>query len=599
MKRQTSLEILRHSTSHLMAAAVLELFPNVKFGIGPVIENGFYYDFDLGTTLTPQDLTKIENKMNELVKKDLKFVKKEMTINQAMELFKKINQPYKIELLQDINEYGTTQESLKHENIKTSKQDKVTIYELGNFIDLCRGPHVQSTKELGAYKLTKIAGAYWRGNEKNKMLQRIYGLAFAQQKELDSFIKLQKEAEKRDHRKLGQELDLFQINENIGPGLILWHPRGATLKRIIENYVLNEYVNNGYQLVSTPHLAKLNLWKTSGHNDFYRENMFPVMHMAELDKEEKDDYQVKPMNCPFHIAIYQNAVKSYRDLPLRYTELGTVYRYEKSGVLHGLVRVRGFTQDDAHIFCAPEQLDKEIETTAKFAIKILKTFGFKNYDIYLSTQPEKSVGSQNNWNRATKALENSLKKLKIKYAIDSAGGVFYGPKIDIKIKDSLGRAWQCTTIQVDFNLPEKFNITYIDNKGKKQQPIMIHRALLGSLERFIGVLIEHYAGAFPIWLSPIQVYITPVGKAHRQAGQRLMQELQTYGLRTEFDTLNETISYKVRKAEKLKIPYILVIGDKEAKSNSLNVRMRGNKVEKMTKKRFVEKILKEIEEKRI
>jgi len=592
------LETLRHSTSHLMAAAVLELFPKAKFGIGPVIENGFYYDFDLNQTLTPQDLVKIENKMRQLAKRNLKFGKKEITINQAIELFKKLNQPYKIDLLQDIQKHGTTQESLKHKNIKTLKQDKVTIYELGNFVDLCRGPHVDFTSQLGVFKLNKIAGAYWRGDEKNKMLQRIYGLAFTLQKELDAFIKLQQEAEKRDHRKLGQELDLFQINENIGPGLILWHPKGAILKRIIENYVLNEYINNGYQLVSTPHLAKLNLWKTSGHNDFYRENMFPVMHMSEMSKEEKDDYQVKPMNCPFHIAIYQNAVKSYRDLPLRYTELGTVYRYEKSGVLHGLARVRGLTQDDAHIFCPAEQLDKEIETTTKFAIKILKTFGFKDYDIYLSTQPEKSVGSQNNWDRATKALENSLKKLKIKYAIDPAGGVFYGPKIDIKIKDSLGRAWQCTTIQVDFNLPEKFDVTYIDNKGKKQRPIMIHRALLGSLERFIGVLIEHYAGAFPTWLSPIQVYLTPVGKTHCATAKKIAKELEKNGLRVETDLLNETVSYKVRKAEKQKIPYILVIGDKETKGKFLNVRMRGNKVEKMTKKKFLERILKKIEEKK-
>lgn len=600
-----SSEIIRHSTSHLMAAAILELFPQVKFGIGPVIENGFYYDFGLERTLTPQDLIKIENKMKQLIKKNLKFEKKEIEIDEATELFKKLNQPYKIELLQDIEKYGTTQESLKHKNIpaeggsasggKALKQNKVTIYQLGNFIDLCRGPHVENTGQLGVFKLNKIAGAYWRGDEKNKMLQRVYGLAFASQKELDGFLKIQEEAEKRDHRKLGQELDLFQINDNIGPGLILWHPRGSILKKIIENYILDEYTNNGYQLVSTPHLAKLNLWKTSGHNDFYRENMFPVMHMSEMNKEEKDDYQVKPMNCPFHIAIYNHFPKSYRDLPLRYTELGTVYRYEKSGVLHGLTRVRGFTQDDAHIFCTPEQLDKEIETTVKFAVKILKTFGFKGYDIYLSTQPEKSVGSQENWNQATKALENSLKKLKIKYEVDAAGGVFYGPKIDIKIKDSIGRAWQCSTIQVDFNLPEKFAMTYTDSEGKKQQPIMIHRALLGSLERFMGVLIEHYAGVFPIWLSPVQVYLTPVGKAHQSAVKKLAKELSEKGLRVETNFLNETISYKVRKAEKMKIPYILVIGDKEVKSHNLNIRTRDNKIVKMSKKKFIEKILKEIE----
>jgi threonyl-tRNA synthetase len=599
-----SLELIRHSTSHLMAAAVLELFPKAKFGIGPVIENGFYYDFDLDRTLAPQDLTRIENKMNELAKKDLKFVKKEMNIEEAMELFKKINQLYKIELLQDIKKHGTTEKPLEHENIsakggKTSEQNKVTIYQLGNFIDLCRGPHVESTGQLGTFKLSKIAGAYWRGSEKNKMLQRIYGLAFYNKKELDDFIFLMAEAEKRDHRKLGQVLDLFQINDDVGPGLVLWHPAGATLKRIIENYIIDEYTQNGYCLVSTPHLAKLNLWKTSGHNNFYRENMFPVMHMEESFQEEKEDYQIKPMNCPFHIAIYKHAIKSYRDLPLRYTELGTVYRYEKSGVLHGLTRVRGFTQDDAHIFCAPTQLSQELESITKFAIKLLKTFGFKDYDIYLSTRPEeKFVGSLANWDLAEKTLENSLKKMKIKYKIDQAGGAFYGPKIDIKIKDSIGRAWQCTTIQVDFALPERFDVSYIDEGGKKQQPIMIHRALLGSLERLIGVLIEHYGGAFPTWLSPTQVYLAPVGEKHYSIVKKLAVELKSHNLRVEADLLNETIGYKIRKAEKLKIPYILVIGDKEAKSNFLNVRMRGNVVKKMTKKQFIDKLLKEVEGKK-
>ncbi len=598
----SNLEIIRHSTSHLMAAAILELFPQAKFGIGPVVAHGFYYDLDLETKLTPQDLKKIEKKMRQLIKKGLPFIRQEMNLDQALKLFKKLDQPYKIELLEDIKKTGTTVKSSKNKNNlnspSQSSNTQVSIYQLGNFIDLCRGPHVKSVKELGVFKLDKIAGAYWRGNEKNKMLQRIYGLAFSQKKELDEFLKNRAEAEKRDHRKIGQELDLFQINEDIGPGLILWHPRGAILKRIVENYILDQYTANGYQLISTPHIAKMNLWKKSGHNNFYRENMFPLMHLVELNKEEKDDYQLKPMNCPFHIAIYQNELKSYRDLPLRYTELGTVYRYEKSGVLHGLTRVRGFTQDDAHIFCSLDDLDKEITTTVKFGLKILKTFGFKNYDIYLSTQPEKFVGSQKNWDKATKALKDALKKLKIKYQIDPAGGVFYGPKIDIKIKDSLGRDWQCTTIQVDFNLPEKFDITYIDKKGKKKQPIMIHRALLGSLERFLGVLIEHYAGAFPLWLSPVQVYLTPVGKIHQKETKKLGQELEEKGLRVLVDTLNETISYKIRKAEKQKIPYILVIGDKEVKSNNLNVRMRGNRQEKMSRKKFQEKILKEIKEKK-
>jgi len=606
-----SLDILRHSCSHLMAAAVLSLLPETKFGVGPTIENGFYYDLELNKSLNLNDLSKIEKRMKKLISQSLKFEKKEITIEEATKLFKKIKQPYKIKLLNDIKKHGTTK-TLEHGNIRTLEHrnvKKVSVYQLGDFVDLCRGPHVKSTKDLSniSFKLTKLAGAYWRGNEKNKMLTRIYGIAFEKQKELDKYLEDLAEAEKRDHRKLGQKLDLFSTNDDIGPGLILWHPKGAIIKKIIEDYAINEYINNGYQLVSTPHIAKLNLWKISGHNDFYKENMFPAMHMEELSKDEKEDYQIKPMNCPFHIAIYKNSTRSYRELPIRYTELGTVYRYEKSGVLHGVTRVRGFTQDDAHIFCTPEQLNKEIEATVKFAIKILKTFGFRNYDIYLSTQPKKSVGTATNWKKSIYALKNALEKLKIKYQIDAEAGVFYGPKIDIKIKDSLGRDWQCTTIQIDFNLPKKFNVTYIDNKGKKGQPIMIHRALLGSLERFIGILIEHYAGAFPVWLSPVQVYITPVGKTHHLTVKKMVQELEEAGIRTEIDLSNETISYKIRKAEKQKIPYILVIGDKEMKGKYLNIRARGNppkfskgklgqgnKMEKLTLKHFIKKVLKQI-----
>ncbi|OQX71244.1 threonine--tRNA ligase [Candidatus Parcubacteria bacterium 4484_255] len=596
-----SIEILRHSCNHLMAAAVLSLFPKSKFGIGPTIENGFYYDIELSDNLSINDLSKIEKRMKMLIRQNIKFEKKEIAIEKAVKLFKKIKQPYKIKLLNDIKKYGTTKIK-KRINNQTSKytNSQVSIYQLGDFIDLCRGPHVESTKDLSkiSFKLTKIAGAYWRGNEKNKMLTRIYGVAFEKQEELDKCLKDISEAEKRDHRKLGKKLDLFNVNDDIGPGLILWHPKGAIIKKIIEDYVINEYINNGYQLVSTPHIAKLNLWETSGHNNFYKENMFPAMHIKELSKDEKEDYQLKPMNCPFHIAIYKNKAKSYRDLPIKYTELGTVYRYEKSGVLHGLTRARGFTQDDAHIFCTPEQLNREVKATVQFAIKILKTFGFKKYDIYLSTQPQKFVGTTSNWEKSIQALKNALEKLKIKYKIDPAGGVFYGPKIDIKIKDNIGRAWQCTTIQVDFNLPRKFEMTYIDNKGKKKQPIMIHRALLGSLERFMGVLIEHYAGAFPVWLSPVQVYITPVGKAHRSAAKKIAQELKECGIRTETDLLNETVSYKIRKAEKQKTPYILVIGDKEMKGRYLNIRARGGKMEKLTKKQFIEKVLEEIKNKK-
>ncbi len=588
------IEILRHSTSHLMAAAVLELFPDVKFGVGPVTANGFYYDFDLPRNLTPEDLIKIEKKARHLVKQNLKFVRQEISISEAIKLFRKLNQPYKLELLEDIKKFGTTEiDKQKKQKTKDKKDNKVTIYKLGKFIDLCRGPHVASTKQLGAFKLTKIAGAYWRGDEKNKMLQRIYGIAFSSKKELNEFLKLQEEAERRDHRKLGQELDLFSINEEVGAGLPLWHPRGARLRQIIEDFWIKEHLKNGYQLVRTPHIGNLNLWKTSGHWDFYRENMYAPI------KIEEQKYLLKPMNCPFHIKIYQTKIRSWRDLPIRWAELGTVYRFERSGVLHGLTRVRGFTQDDAHTFCTPEQLNKEIEETVKFGIKLLRTFGFRDYEICLATRPEKYVGTLKKWEQATYALERALKKMKLPYVTDPAGGVFYGPKIDIKIKDSLGRAWQCTTVQVDFNMPERFNMTYIDNKGKKQQPIMIHRALLGSLERFIGVLLEHYGGALPVWLSPSQVYIAPVGQAHHKPCKELAKELEKFDIRTKVDLLNETISYKVRKAEKLKIPYILVIGDKEAKEKFLNIRLRGKKeIKKMTKKQFIEKILKEVEKKK-
>ncbi|MCX7778898.1 MAG: threonine--tRNA ligase [Patescibacteria group bacterium] len=587
-----NLEILRHSTSHLMAAAVLALFPEAKFGIGPVIENGFYYDFELERTLRSDDLEKIEKKMKELIKEDLRFEKKEMPLEEAMELFKKLNQPYKIELLEDLKKYGTTDENLKSQISNLKPQKTVTIYQLGNFIDLCRGPHLKSTKEIGVFKLLKVAGAYWRGDEKNKMLQRIYGTAFFTQEELNDYLKNLEETEKRDHRELGKNLDFYSSPEELGAGLILWHPKGALVRKMIEDFWKEEHKKRGYQLVYSPHLGKLNLWKKSGHWDFYRDNLYSPI------KIENEEYLLKPMNCPFHILIYQSQVRSYRDLPLRYAELGTVYRYERSGVLHGLTRVRGFTQDDAHIFCTTEQLEKEIVNVLKLAIFMMKTFGFRNYQVFLSTRPEKSIGTDQMWERATKALKNALEKTKIKYQIDPGEGVFYGPKIDIKTIDALGRAWQGPTIQVDFNFPERFNLYYIDKNGKKIQPVMIHRTVLGSMERFFGCLIEHYAGALPLWLSPIQIYLAPVGKAHWQASQKLGQEFEKLGLRVLVDQARETISYKVRKAEQQKIPYILVVGDKEIKGKTLNIRERGNKVKKMTKKKFIEKILKEIESKK-
>ena len=571
----SEIEIIRHSLAHVLAAAVREIFSGTKFGIGPVIENGFYYDSDLPIPLTPEDLPKIEKKMRELIKKNIAFEKQKISKEEAKKLFK--DQPYKLELINEL------------------KEKEATIYKSGDFIDLCRGPHIKSTKEinLDAFKITKIAGAYWQGDEKNPMLTRIYGVAFDNKKDLDNYLKNLEEAEKRDHRQLGQKLDLFHIDEEFGAGLPLWHPKGALLRQIIEDYWIGEHLKNGYELLRTPHIARLGLWQKSGHWDFYRENMYSPMDI------ENEKYIVKPMNCPGHILIYKTHIRSYRDLPLRWAELGTVYRYERSGVLHGLTRVRGFTQDDAHTFCAPEQLGQEIDSTIKFGLKMLKTFGFKEYDICLSTRPEKYVGALKNWEKATKALEYALKKQGLKYQVDPGEGVFYGPKIDIKIKDSLGRAWQCTTIQIDFNLPEKFAVAYVNQKGKKQQPIMIHRALLGSLERFTGVLIEHYAGAFPVWLSPVQAWIIPIANRHNKYADKVNRQLTAHNLRLEIKNENETVSKRIRGGELQKIPYMLVVGDKEEKAKSVGVRDRKKgDIGMMKIEKFIEKITKEIKNKK-
>lgn len=576
-KKGYSLDTLRHSLAHVLALAVKELYPATKFGIGPTIENGFYYDLGIEKTLSPEDLPKVEEKMKEIIRQGLSFKKKIVSLKEAKKIFKKLNQDYKLELLKDLEKFGTTKKNrADKKNKKTAKSiEKVSLYSLGDFTDLCRGPHVKNTKELPlSFKLDKISGAYWRGDEKNEMLQRVTGLAFFTEKELKNYLYFLSEAEKRDHRVLGQKLGLFQIEESLGPGLILWQPKGAVLKKIVEDYVLAEYRKNGYFLVSTPHIARLRLWEISGHTGFYKENMFPAMHFGEISKEEKGDYQLKPMNCPFHIMIYKNQIRSYKDLPLRYTELGTVYRFERSGTLHGLTRVRGFTQDDAHIWCALSQLEKELKSILSFAFKILQDFGFKEYDVYISTRPENFVGSLANWKKATAALMSALKDSKVKYKIDKGGGVFYGPKIDIKIKDSLGRAWQCTTIQVDFNLPEKFDMFFINQKGRKERPVMIHRALLGSIERFIGVLIEHYGGEFPLWLAPVQAVILPVKESNAFYAQRLAEECLKKGLRVEI-WQEETLSKRIREAEIQKIPFILVAGDKEEKSKRISVREKG------------------------
>lgn len=611
--KQQKIEVIRHSLAHIMAAAVQELFPGTKFGIGPVIENGFYYDFEFveadlrgtkrGLTtnqklrfgtgqarITPEGLPRIEGKIRKLIKQNIVFKKKLISKTEAKKIFK--NQPYKLELIKEI------------------KGDKVSIYESGKFLDLCKGPHIKSTLQLRSgqalqlrsgkskevpvsFKLTKIAGAYWRGSEKNPMLTRIYGVAFKTKRELDDYFRKQEEAGKRDHRILGQKLDLFSFDAEVGTGLTLWHPKGTILRKIIEDFVNQELLKTGYQLVNTPHIGKESLFKTSGHLDFYKENMYAPFEI------EKEKYYLRPMNCPFHIKIYKSEIRSYKDLPIRFAEFGTVYRYEKSGVLHGLVRVRGFTQDDAHIFCTPEQLGTELISALRLTLKILKTFGFKKYEVYLSTRPNKYAGELKNWTKATNSLKYALEKTKLKYQIDPGEGVFYGPKIDIKIKDSLGRLWQCTTVQLDFNLPEKFNISYIDKKGKKQRPFMIHRALLGTLERFIGILIEYYSGSFPLWLSPVQIWITPVGSRHRKYAQEIGKKFEALNLRYKVRDESETVSKKIRDGELQKIPYLLVVGDKEMTKNGVRVRERGKgDVGKIKLSKFLRKVREEIEQKK-
>ena len=571
---KNKIESIRHSISHLMSMAVLEIYPKAGLGVGPSIENGFYQDYGLPESISESILPQLEKRMREMIKEKINFQKHQVNFEEALKFYR--HDPYKREIIRDLKKAG---------------EKNVSFYKSGWFDNLCAGPHVKSTKEINpdAFKLTKIAGAYWRGSEKNPMLQRIYGVAFETKKELDEYLKQIEEAEKRDHRLIGQKLDLFSIDEEVGPGLVLWHPKGATLKGVIENFWVNEHIRNGYEIVDTPHIGRIKLWQTSGHTGFYKENMFGPMEV------EGDQYLIKPMNCPFHMKIYKTQTRSYRDLPIRWAELGTVYRFERSGVLHGLTRVRGFTQDDAHIICTPDQLADEVMTAVKFGIKLLKDFGFKEYGIYLATRPEKYVGTPKNWEKATITLKNALNKLKLKYEIDEGGGVFYGPKIDIKIKDAIGREWQCTTVQFDFNLPERFDLVYIDDKGKKQRPYMVHRALLGSIERFVGVLLEHYAGVLPFWLSPVQIKILPIGKNHKAFAQKTKQIFIDNGFRVKVDDSDDTIGKRIREAEMQKIPYIIVIGDKEMSSKTLAVRSRGKKdIETINIDKFIENIKREL-----
>jgi threonyl-tRNA synthetase len=573
---EKDLNILRHSTSHLMAAAVLELFPGTKVAIGPSIEEGFYYDFDRKEPFTVEDLSKIEEKMHELAKKDDPFVCTKVNKADAIKLFEEKGEKYKKELAEAIED------------------DTVTFYQSGDFTDLCRGPHIKSTGEIKYFKLLSVAGAYWRGDSDREQLQRIYGTAFYTKKDLDEYLKKLEEAAKRDHRKLGKELDLFSINDAVGGGLVLWHPKGAMLRNIIETEWKQFHLDNGYDLLCTPHIASEELYAISGHLQTYSENMYAPMEI------EGKPYRVKPMNCPMHLMIYKTKLHSYRELPIRYGELGTVYRFEKSGVLHGLMRVRGFTQDDGHVIVQPELLEEEILTVFKMAIDCLKMFGFDEYKIYLATRPEKKyVGEIEKWNDAEKSLENALKKTGYDYEIDAGGGAFYGPKIDIKIKDAIGRLWQCSTIQFDFNLPERFDIYYIDKEGKKARPYMVHRALMGSFERFIGVLLEHYAGALPVWLSPVQAAVLNIAPEQEQYCKDVVKKLKEAGIRVNFDDRNEKIGHKIRENAMQKIPYLLVVGGKELETGSVAVRARGNKdLGSMPVEKFIELVKNDVKEKK-
>jgi threonyl-tRNA synthetase len=554
-----------------MAEAVKELWPEVKLGIGPSIEDGFYYDFDKIEPFTDEDLAKIEDKMRQIIAKNEPFVRQELSKKEAQDLFKELKEDYKIDLLNEIPD------------------EKVTIYKTGkDFIDLCRGPHVESTSQIKAFKLLSVAGAYWHGLETNPMLQRIYGTCFETQKELDEHLKNLEEAKLRDHRKLGPALELFDIyHEEAGAGLVFYHPKGAILRTLIEDYEKKEHLGRGYEIVITPHIMQAGLWHISGHYDYYRENMYTF-------KIENQEYVIKPMNCPGHILIYKSKTRSYKDLPIRLFELGTVYRHEKAGVLHGLLRVRGFTQDDAHIFCLPEQLRTEIKAIIDFVFDTMRDFGFNEVGIELSTRPEKYIGSEEDWQRATEALEDALKEKGLSYDVNVGEGAFYGPKIDIKLKDALKRKWQCATIQCDFALPKRFNLGFIDSEGKERQPIMIHRVLLGSLERFIGALIEHYNGELPLWLAPIQVRVIPIKDSLHPYALKIKNLLAENGVRVDLDSRNETLDKKIRNAEINKIPYCLVTGEREAKSDTVSVRKKGEReLRSMPLVKFIEEIKKQ------
>ena len=569
-------EVYWHSSSHLMAHAVQDIFPEAKFGVGPAIEAGFYYDIDINTQLSEDHLKQIEDKMLALSKTDTRFEREELSQQDAIEYFKKKGDQYKVELLSEMDE----------------TKEKISIYKEGSFTDLCRGPHLPNPGKIKFVKLLNISGSYWRGDEKNKQLQRIYGITFPKKKMLDDYLFMLEEAKKRDHRKLGKALDLFSVHEEAGAGLIYWHPKGARIRLEVEDFWRKAHLENGYELLYSPHMGKSWLWETSGHLGFYKDSMYAGM------KVDEQDYYIKPMNCPFHIMIYKTHLRSYRDLPLRWAELGTVYRYEKSGALHGLLRVRGFTQDDAHIFCTDNQMESEIIEVIIFAKYVLGSFGFTEMNYYLSTMPEKAVGEPELWRKAEDSLRKALEKENLSYEVDEGGGAFYGPKIDIKIKDALGREWQLSTIQFDFNLPERFGMTYIGEDGKEHRPFMVHRALLGSIERFFGILIEHYAGEFPLWLAPTQVAIVPVSQNYIEYAHRVADTLKKHGIRYEVDERNEKIGYKIRDWEMRKVSYMLVVGEKEKEANAVSVRKHKEGDQgSLALSEFIDKIVIEIKNK--
>lgn len=577
MNDKKYLEKLRHSCAHIMAQAVKKLWPEVKVAIGPAIETGFYYDFDKAEPFTDKDLKQIEKEMRRIIAQDPVFVQQMLPREEANSFFEQANEPYKVELIRGLTD------------------EKVSIYKTGeDFVDLCKGPHIDRAGEIKAFKLLSVAGAYWRGDEKQPMLQRIYGTCFESQEDLDAYVKMLEEAERRDHRKLGTQLDLFHIyHDEAGAGLVFYHPQGAMLRKLIEDYSKEKHLKSGYELIMTPNVLKGKLWDVSGHSSFYRENMY----YFQVDEEE---YAVKPMNCPGHMLIYKSKMHSYREFPIRYFELGTVYRQEKAGVLHGLLRVRGFTQDDAHIFCTADQLQGEIEGVLNFVFSTMRDFGFTNWDVEVSTQPEKSIGEKADWELATTALKKSLEERGTAYQINEGDGAFYGPKIDIKLKDAIGRSWQCATIQCDFALPERFDLSYINESGQSVRPIMIHRAVFGSLERFIGTLIEHYVGNFPVWLAPTQVILIPITEGQAAFAEKIKDGLQAQGFRVTLDNRNESLGKRIRESTMKKVPYVLVVGDKEMAAGQVSVRKRGNEdLGAMAVEKFIEKLREEVDKKSV